>query len=65
MGNLKGDNYMRSIRKSSSDKLICGVCGGIASFFNISSSAVRFLFVITGALPLYIGLALVLPSDDR
>ncbi|MFS0862284.1 PspC domain-containing protein [Fredinandcohnia sp. 179-A 10B2 NHS] len=33
------------LRKSSTDKSIAGVCGGIAEFFGISSTAVRLLFI--------------------
>jgi len=37
------------LRKSSSDKSISGVCGGIAEYFGISSFAVRLLFVFLPA----------------
>ncbi|MDQ0228218.1 PspC domain-containing protein [Metabacillus niabensis] len=37
------------LRKSSSDKSISGVCGGIAEYFGISSLAVRLIFIFLPA----------------
>lgn len=48
------------LRKSSTDFIFAGVCGGIADFFGISSSIVRLIFFLTGALGLYILLAIFL-----
>ncbi|PAV29604.1 PspC domain-containing protein [Virgibacillus profundi] len=36
----------KKLRKSSTDKAISGVCGGIADFFGISSFGVRLLFIL-------------------
>ncbi|WP_089750313.1 PspC domain-containing protein [Halobacillus alkaliphilus] len=35
----------KKLRKSSSDKSIAGICGGIAEYFGISSFMVRLLFI--------------------
>lgn len=52
------------LRKSSRDRVISGVCGGIAEFFGISSLAVRILFVILPSnVLLYIVLALIMPEE--
>ncbi|MCC5889963.1 MAG: PspC domain-containing protein [Alkalibacterium sp.] len=52
------------LRKSSTDRVISGVCGGLAEFFGISSLAVRILFVILPSnLLLYIVLALIMPEE--
>ncbi|CAM3313670.1 PspC domain-containing protein [Vagococcus fessus] len=51
---------MRSLRKSQSDRVLTGVCGGIGRFFGISSNLVRAIFVVTGAVLVYILLALFL-----
>lgn len=52
------------LRKSSHDRVISGVCGGLAEFFGISSLAVRILFVILPSnLLLYIVLALIMPEE--
>ncbi|HHU78778.1 MAG: PspC domain-containing protein [Caldicoprobacterales bacterium] len=52
------------LRKSSKDRSICGVCGGIAEFFGISSIAVRLIFIfLPGSLLIYIILANALPNS--
>lgn len=52
------------LRKSSTDRMISGVCGGIAEFFGISSLAVRIAFIILPSnVLLYIILALIMPDD--
>lgn len=53
--------------RSSQDKWIAGVCGGIAEYFGISAGLVRFLFVLSCLLPgpqfvLYIILWFVIPK---
>jgi len=46
------------LRKSSTDKSITGVCGGIAEYFSISSFAVRLIFVfLSASIPIYLILA--------
>lgn len=42
------------LRKSTSDKSISGVCGGIAEYFGISSLAVRLIFFFYLLIFLYI-----------
>ncbi|WP_077326563.1 PspC domain-containing protein [Virgibacillus siamensis] len=44
----------QKLTKSSTDKALYGVCGGIAEFFGISSFAVRLIFFFTGSFWLYI-----------
>lgn len=52
------------LRKSSTDRMISGVCGGLAEFFGISSTAVRIVFVLLPSnLLLYIVLSLIMPED--
>ncbi|MDZ7834932.1 MAG: PspC domain-containing protein [Alkalibacterium sp.] len=54
----------KKLRKSSTDRVIAGVCGGIAEFFGISSLAVRLLFIIIPSnLLLYIILAVIMPEE--
>lgn len=59
---------MRRLYKSTTNKMICGVCGGLAEYFNIDPSIVRLIAALicimagTGIL-IYIILALVLPND--
>ena len=56
--------------RTENDKMIAGVCGGIARYFNVDTTIVRLLFVLAvflgGASPLiYLVLWLVMPSDSR
>lgn len=54
--------------KSSTDKKLYGVCGGLGDFFGIDSAIFRVIFLImmfgfgVGFLP-YIIMALILPND--
>ncbi len=58
----------KKLYKSQTDKKICGVCGGIAEFFEIDSTVVRLIWALlifcagTGLLA-YIVAALVLPDE--
>ncbi len=49
----------KKLRRSTTDRSLHGVCGGIAEFFGISSFLVRllFIFVIPGSLFIYLILA--------
>ena len=54
--------------RSRDDKMIAGVCGGLANYFNIDTTIVRLLFVLAvflgGASPLiYLVLWLVMPDQ--
>lgn len=53
------------LRKSYKDRSICGVCGGIAEYFGISSLAVRliFIFLLPGNLIIYVILANAMPDS--
>ncbi|MBR0350128.1 MAG: PspC domain-containing protein [Clostridia bacterium] len=61
----------KRLYKSSTDKKLCGVCAGIANFFNIDPTIIRVVFAIaaifTTGFPftlLYIVLAFILPEDN-
>lgn len=56
-----------ALRKSTSDKVLAGVCGGLAANWDVDSTLVRVLFVVgtlfTGFVPglvAYLVLALVM-----
>lgn len=59
---------MKKLYKSRTDKKICGVCGGIAEYFNVDSTLVRLALVLfccvggSGVLA-YIIAALVMQDD--
>lgn len=38
----------RRLVRSSSDRMLTGVCGGLAEYFGVSSSFVRIAFVLFG-----------------
>lgn len=52
------------LKKSSTDKSISGVCGGLAEYFGISSLAVRLIFVLLPGANILIYLILVNTMDD-
>lgn len=53
--------------RSSSDKMVAGVCGGLARYFGIDSTLMRLIFVlavISGVSPLiYVVLWIVMPEE--
>ncbi|MCR8969640.1 PspC domain-containing protein [Facklamia sp. 7083-14-GEN3] len=59
---------MQRLTRSSSDRRIFGVCGGIAEYFNIDSTLVRLIFLIAmfsggvGFFP-YVLMAIIIPYD--
>jgi len=60
----------KKLYKSSTDKKLCGVCGGLAEFFGIDSTIVRLILVLAilfagcGILA-YIVAALVMPNKPE
>jgi phage shock protein C len=59
----------RKLRRTPHDKMVAGVCGGIAEYFGIDSTLVRVAYVILGimttgfpALLVYIMLAFIMPE---
>jgi phage shock protein C len=60
-------NTTNRLMRSSSDKVISGVCGGLAEYFGIDSTIVRLIFVVavlSGVSPLlYIVLWIVMPQN--
>ena len=64
------EETMKKLYKSNTDRKICGVCGGIAEYFNIDANLVRLVAIIaavmcgTGVLA-YIAAALIIPEAER
>ena len=60
---------MKKLTKSSSNKMICGVCAGIANYFNIDPTIVRLIWALlvlcagTGILAYIIG-AIIIPNEN-
>lgn len=61
---------MKKLHKSQTEKKLCGVCGGIAEYFNIDPTLVRLLWVLfslaggAGVL-CYIIAAIVMPDNAQ
>lgn len=59
---------MKKLYLSETDKKLCGVCGGIAEYFNIDSTLVRLGWVITWFMPIpsivaYFVAAIIVPHN--
>jgi phage shock protein PspC (stress-responsive transcriptional regulator) len=60
---------MARLTKSETDKMLFGVCGGLADYMNMDSTVMRVLFVlitvfgIGSPILVYLILALIMPSD--
>ena len=60
----------KKLYKSNKNKMIAGVCGGIAEYFNMDPTIVRLIAVIFGLLKgfgflLYLIAAIVMPNDEN
>lgn len=60
----------KKLIRSSSDRMLCGVCGGLGIYFNTDSTIVRLIWAVvtlcscgTGILA-YIIATLIIPNDD-
>lgn len=64
-----GYRQSKKLTKSRTDKKWTGVCGGLAKYFGISSTVVRFVFVAAffmgygASLLIYFGLSLAMPKE--
>ena len=62
----------KKLFRSTTNRMVCGVCGGLGDFFGIDATVIRILYVvlslITSAgflgLILYFILAVIIPEDD-
>jgi len=66
---MYNNNEKRYLRKSRSDKMIAGVCGGLANYLGVDSTMVRLAWAIcavfAGAgLLLYILAAIIIPYES-
>lgn len=62
----------KKLYRSSTNKNLCGVCGGLGEYFDIDPTVVRVIFVLltlfSAAFPgviIYIVLALVMPQEPQ
>lgn len=59
----------KKLYKSNTDKKLCGVCGGIAEYFDVDSTVIRLLWVIFtlaggSGLIAYIIAAIIMPDRN-
>ncbi len=58
---------MKKLQKSQTDRKLCGVCGGIAEYFNCDPTLIRLLWIVFtlaggAGLLAYIIAAIVMPD---
>ena len=55
----------KKLYRSSSNRMICGVCGGVAEYLNVDPTIIRLLWVMFGVFGLgvlvYIAAAIIMP----
>lgn len=61
---------MKRLYRSDSDKMLCGVCGGIADYFNIDPTLARLAWIIFGicggaGVIAYIIAAIIIPRQSN
>ncbi len=60
----------KHFKRSSTDKVLAGVCGGLGEYFTLDPTIIRIIFVLATffggfGLLLYIILALLVPADNQ
>ena len=60
----------KKLYKSKRDKKICGVCGGLAEYFNVDTTLVRLgtaalVLFVGGGLIAYIVAAIIMPENPN
>lgn len=59
---------MKKLYRSNTDRKLCGVCGGLAEYFDIDPTIIRLIFIFItlfggGGLLIYLICALVIPKS--
>ena len=62
-------NMNKKLYKSSTNKMICGVCGGLGEFFGIDPTIIRLIWAILGLLGgtgivAYLIAAVIIPNSE-
>ena len=60
----------KRLYKSSTNRVLFGVCGGLGEYFNIDPTIVRLLFILLvfgagSGLAIYVVAALIMPDEPR
>jgi phage shock protein C len=62
-------NQRQALRRSKSNRMVAGVCGGLAEFFGVSTFWFRFAFLVAlipGGVPgilVYLIMMIIVPSE--
>lgn len=61
-------NTSKKLYRSTHNRMLCGVCGGIGEYFDIDPTIVRLLFAILGisgsGILVYFVAAIIIPKDE-
>lgn len=63
------DNDYKKLLRSKGNRMICGVCAGVAEYFSLDPTVVRLLAVIAGlasagtAVFVYLVAAIIIPEE--
>lgn len=60
----------KRLYKSTTNRVLCGVCGGIGEYFNVDPTIIRLLFILLifgvgSGLLAYIIAAIIMPEQPR
>lgn len=59
----------KKLYRSNKNKMICGVCGGIADYINIDPTVIRLLWVVFGifgvGILVYFIAAIIMPVEQQ
>ena len=64
------DNGYKKLKRSRSNKMLCGVCAGIGEYLNIDPTVVRILWAILSLSSVGVGIliyflaAVIVPDED-
>lgn len=56
---------MAKLTKSTTDKALLGICGGIADFFGISPFVVRLIFIFTASASIWVYVCLAWTLEEE
>ena len=45
-GEIKMEDNQKKLYRSDTDKMLCGVCGGIAEYFSVDPTLIRLLWAV-------------------
>ncbi len=62
-----GNDY-KKLTRSSNNKVLCGVCGGVGEYLGLDPTVVRFLFILfsfmgCGGIITYFIMAIIMPDE--